>query len=101
MSRNLSTRNSQNTYQNDVADQLFFMQVIEIGKPNTTPTAREVQSMHKKRTYANAVVLPDGKVLVNGGTDLCKVFSDTGAVFQPGILLPRHLPCRTLEQKIT
>ena len=60
------------------------VQVIEIGAPNTAPRARAVPHMHRVRTYANAVVLPDGKVLVNGGAQECKEFTDEYAVFQPG-----------------
>ena len=58
--------------------------MIEIGAPNTAPRARAVGHMHKVRTYANAVVLPDGKVVVNGGSQECEEFTDDAAVFQPG-----------------
>lgn len=40
--------------------------------------------MNLARAYANAVVLPDGKVFVTGGAHKPKEFYDGDAQYQPG-----------------
>jgi large repetitive protein len=55
---------------------------------NSTVTTKKVQSMHYPRAYANGVVLPDGKVLVAGGLDNGKNFTDVGAIMGTEIFDP-------------
>jgi hypothetical protein len=43
--------------------------------------------MNLARVYANGVVLPDGKVLITGGAQAPKEFSDDFAHDQPGAAL--------------
>lgn len=50
--------------------------------------ARQVAPMQRGRTYANGVVLPDGKVLVLGGLNNGKAFTDQGAVLVPELFDP-------------
>lgn len=57
--------------------------VITIGNPGSTPQVQTVASMAHARIFANAVVLPDGKVFVTGGQNVGNPFSDNGAVFTP------------------
>ena len=46
-----------------------------------TPTWGAVASMAFRRRHTNATILPDGTVLVTGGTSACGFTSETGAVF--------------------
>ncbi len=59
--------------------------VIDI---NAGVTSRKIASMRHGRTYANGVVLPDGKVLVIGGNGTGEEFSDADAVFVPEMFDP-------------
>ena len=45
-------------------------------------------AMHFPRSFASAVVLPDGKVFVSGGMQLPKTFSDDTAVLTPELWNP-------------
>jgi galactose oxidase-like protein/List-Bact-rpt repeat protein len=47
----------------------------------TTPTWSAIASMSFRRRQTNATILPDGKVLVTGGTGACGPTNETGAVF--------------------
>jgi hypothetical protein len=49
----------------------------------------QVQSMVRGRAYSNGVVLPTGEVLVVGGLDNGKAFSDVGAVLTPELFDPQ------------
>jgi galactose oxidase len=62
--------------------------VITIGDPGTIPTVARVGSMAFARAYANAVVLPDGKVFVAGGQTFAKPFNDDNAILIPEIWNP-------------
>ena len=55
---------------------------------NNGVTTKKITPMHYPRAYANGVVLPDGKVLVVGGKQDGKVFSDTLATTVPELFDP-------------
>ncbi len=64
---------------------------------NGGPTVTRLPPMKYPRTYANGVVLPTGQVVVMGGVDHAKGFSDDGAVLAPELFDPatntfRELP---------
>jgi hypothetical protein len=48
-----------------------------------TPTWSAVASMAFHRRQTNATILPDGEVLVTGGTSACGATDESGAVFAP------------------
>jgi galactose oxidase len=60
--------------------------VIDINQD--VPVVRQVQSLKRGRAFANGVALPSGDVLVLGGLDNGKAFSDTGAVLTPELFDP-------------
>src|SRR5262245_11599201 len=53
-----------------------------------TPKVLKVSPMRYPRAYANAVVLPNGQVLVIGGTDHGRAASDDGAIMVPEVFNP-------------
>ncbi len=61
---------------------------ISVDVNGAAPVATEISNMTSKRTFHDSVVLPDGKVLVIGGTEAAKLFSDEGSVFAPEIWDP-------------
>ena len=65
--------------------------VITIGNPGTIPTVVKVNSMAFARAFANAVVLPDGKVFVAGGESFAMPFSDNTAQLIPELWNPATL----------
>src|SRR5215475_6168350 len=58
------------------------------GGPNNPVTFARTADMAYRRTFSNSVVLPDGKVLVVGGQQHPKAFTDTGAVLSPELWDP-------------
>jgi hypothetical protein len=48
---------------------------------STSPTWSAIAPMAFRRRHPNATILPDGKVLVTGGTSACGATNETGAVF--------------------
>jgi len=60
--------------------------VIDIN--GAAATVHKVASLKRARAYGNGVVLPDGQVLVVGGLDNGKAFSDAGAVLAPELWNP-------------
>ncbi|KAL8838673.1 MAG: hypothetical protein Q9176_004913 [Flavoplaca citrina] len=62
--------------------------IITLGAPNTKPTVTAIGSAHYARTLHNSVVLPDGKVLILGGTNYAKLFTDDTAILYPEIFDP-------------
>lgn len=52
------------------------------------PVIQETMPMLHNRTFQDSVVLPDGRVMVIGGTTAAKLFNDEGSVLQPEIWDP-------------
>ncbi|KAH6721767.1 carbohydrate-binding module family 32 protein [Leptodontidium sp. MPI-SDFR-AT-0119] len=57
--------------------------LITITSPSTPPTVATLPSMTYARSFANGVVLPDGKIFIIGGQPYPVTFTDTNAVMQP------------------
>ena len=55
---------------------------------NGVVTTKKIQPMHFPRTFANGIVLPDGKVFVVGGLDNGETFSDIGSIMVPEMFDP-------------
>ncbi|KAF9881914.1 kelch domain-containing protein [Colletotrichum karsti] len=68
--------------------------ITTIGDPNTPSEVERVADMSFQRGFANAVVLPDGQVLVTGGQRKSLVFTNTD-----GILIPELFNPETKEWK--
>ncbi|KAH8703298.1 putative galactose oxidase [Talaromyces proteolyticus] len=62
--------------------------LITIGKPGSQATVETLEPMHSTRTFANSVILPDGKVFVVGGQSHSVVFSDGNSSMIPEIWDP-------------
>jgi galactose oxidase len=63
--------------------------------------AQQVESMRYPRAYANSVILPDGKVLVVGGLNNGKAFSDNGAILAPETFDPATNTWSTMANMLT
>lgn len=70
--------------------------ITTITEPGAPATVEEVASMAYPRGFANAVVLPDGQVLVTGGQKRSLVFTDTDGVLFPEMFNPATKTWRTL-----
>lgn len=68
---------------------------------NQGGAAQPVQSMRYPRSYANGVVLPDGQVLVVGGLNNGKAFSDNGAILAPEMFDPGSNTWSTMANMAT
>jgi galactose oxidase len=55
-----------------------LIEINEVGQP---ATVERLPDMHHARAFANAVVLPDGKILVTGGQGWAEGFTDKEPVF--------------------
>jgi len=53
-----------------------------------TPTVTKLTSMSYQRAFSNAVVLPDGEVVVVGGQSVPEPFTDNAAILVPEIWSP-------------
>ncbi|KAN0068720.1 copper radical oxidase [Elaphomyces granulatus] len=62
--------------------------IITIGAPFTTVNTEQINSMSEARSFANAVVLPDGKVFITGGQTLPQPFSDADSSMDPELWDP-------------
>lgn len=62
--------------------------IITIGGPNTNPQVQAINPMWYRRIFANAVVLPNGQVLITGGQVRGQPFSDDTAQLQAEIWDP-------------
>lgn len=70
--------------------------ITTITEPGLPSTVEDVPAMAYPRGFANAVVLPDGQVLVTGGQNRSVVFTDTDAVLFPEIFNPATKTWTTL-----
>ena len=59
------------------------------------PVVAQAKPMQMNRQFANAVVLPNGEVLIVGGNTCGLQFSDEGAIFTPEIWNPTPGAWRT------
>jgi galactose oxidase len=57
--------------------------IITIGTPDEMPSVEAFSGMWYRRIFANAVVLPDGKVFITGGQTIGIPFSDANAILTP------------------
>lgn len=62
--------------------------LITINNPNQNPTVQRGPDLNYARAFANAVVLPDGTVLVTGGQTYARVFTDGDAALVPELYNP-------------
>ncbi|KAL8726445.1 MAG: hypothetical protein Q9166_006723 [cf. Caloplaca sp. 2 TL-2023] len=62
--------------------------IITLGLPNTKPTVTNIGNTHYARAFHNSVVLPDGKVLVVGGANYARVFSDDTSILYSELFDP-------------
>jgi hypothetical protein len=58
----------------------------------SSPSWRQVASMNFRRRQTNATILPDGKVLVTGGSSQCGFTNEAGAVYAAEIWDPDGSP---------
>lgn len=73
-------------YTNSAATQRAH--ITTIGAPGAASTVERVADMSYPRGFSNAVVLPDGKILVTGGQRKSLVFSDTDGILSPELFDP-------------
>lgn len=62
--------------------------LIEIDEVGREATVEQLPDMHHARTFANAVVLSDGKILITGGQGWAEGFTDKESVFIPELFNP-------------
>ncbi|KAL8921020.1 MAG: hypothetical protein Q9208_005911 [Pyrenodesmia sp. 3 TL-2023] len=62
--------------------------IITLGLPNTRPSVTAIGDAHYARAFHNSVVLPDGKVLILGGLNYARVFSDDTSILYPELFDP-------------
>lgn len=70
--------------------------ITTINNPNQLAAVERVADMAYPRGFANAVVLPDGQVLVTGGQRRSLVFTDTDGILQAEIFNPATKTWKTL-----
>ncbi|KAL8982736.1 MAG: hypothetical protein Q9177_005181 [Variospora cf. flavescens] len=62
--------------------------IITLGAPNTRPTVTTLPAAHSARASHNGVVLPDGRVLIVGGVNYARIFSDDTSILYPELFDP-------------
>ena len=62
--------------------------IITLNDSGTPPIVKRVSNMAYQRIFANAVVLPDGKVFVTGGQTIGNLFMDKNAILTPELWDP-------------
>ncbi|KAK0102528.1 hypothetical protein ONS95_006141 [Cadophora gregata] len=73
--------------------------ITSITEPNVPSTIERIPDMAYPRGFANAVVLPDGSVLVTGGQRKSMVFTDTDGILYPELFDPLTKNWKTLAPK--
>ncbi|CAJ2505940.1 Uu.00g000700.m01.CDS01 [Anthostomella pinea] len=63
--------------------------ITTIGEPGTASKVERVADMSYPRGFSNAVVLPDGTILITGGQRKSLVFTDTDGILTPELLDPQ------------
>ncbi|MFL1484676.1 malectin domain-containing carbohydrate-binding protein [Marinobacter sp. LN3S78] len=61
---------------------------ITVDLNGAAPVIQETTPMQHRRTFQDSVVLPDGRVMVIGGTTVAKLWNDEGSILQPEIWNP-------------
>ena len=84
----LSPQNPSLTYLQQNASATTNAHIVTIGDPMSEATVQTVSSMSYPRIFANAVVLPNGAVLISGGQSYGVPFSDNGSQLQPELWDP-------------
>jgi galactose oxidase len=74
--------------------------IITIGQPFQAASVEQVANMRYARGFANAVVLPDGKVLVTGGQKRSMVFTNTDSALAPELFDPATKTWTVLAEEI-
>lgn len=92
----LSAGGSQDYTNSDATNKAHITTITEPNKPSTV---EQVPSMAYPRGFANAVVLPDGQVLVTGGQRRSLVFTDTDGAMFPELFNPATKNWTTLAQE--
>ncbi|KAJ4388070.1 hypothetical protein N0V93_008675 [Gnomoniopsis smithogilvyi] len=92
----LSAGGSQDYTNSDATNKAHITTITE---PNEPSTVEQVPSMVYARGFANAVVLPDGQVLVTGGQKRSLVFTDTDGALFPEMFNPATKNWTTLAQE--
>jgi galactose oxidase len=72
----------------DRAPGLSIAHLISIDNVGAPAVVEQLPDMHHARAFANAVVLPDGKILITGGQGYAKGFTDWDPVFIPELFDP-------------
>lgn len=87
-------------YQDNDATNTAFLITLPAGAPVTAPTVVQVPSMANPRAFANAVILPDGKIFVTGGQTYAVPFTDVTAVKTPELWDPATMTWTTLPPHV-
>ncbi|KAH9222324.1 hypothetical protein DL95DRAFT_286561 [Leptodontidium sp. 2 PMI_412] len=69
---------------------------MTIDAPGAPPTVERLPDLAQGRAFANAVILPDGTVLITGGQTYSKSFTDEGSIFVPELFDPATKTFRQL-----
>lgn len=72
----------------DYSDSVASARTHLIDLSGASPVVTEVDPMRNARAFANAVVLPDGTVLIVGGQGYAKPYTDATAVLRPELWDP-------------
>jgi galactose oxidase len=73
--------------------------ITTIDEPNTNAQVERVADMVYPRGFSNAVVLPDGTVLVTGGQPRSLVFTDTDGILYAELFNPATKSWKTLASE--
>ncbi|KAK0130137.1 hypothetical protein ONS96_000664 [Cadophora gregata f. sp. sojae] len=74
------------SYDRSTPNKKAFLMTID--EPGTPPTVERLPDLAQGRAFSNAVILPDGTVLVTGGQTYSKSFTDERSVFVPELFDP-------------